>query len=346
MTPTVARMVAAKQRDLSLPIRWYSIPNLFRYEKPQRGRLREHFQLNVDIFGTELIDADIETLSVASDIMNTLGATTDLFTIKINDRKIVNDLYAAFSIKAKDAQKLSKVIDKKDKISANKFSEAVSELIGDTSEEFIEVLNSNELLVKKLGETNENIKNLINLIEQLDAAGIKNVEFTPTLMRGFDYYTGLIFEIFDTNPENPRALFGGGRYDNLLSIFGKEPLPAVGFGVGDVTMRDFLETHDLLPAARTETDIYFCKADSASSEYMNRLARSLRNVGINVATDVTDRKIAGQIKAASKKGIRFIACIGESESQSGVIKIKNIETGDEQQVDQTKVAQFLIDHRD
>lgn len=346
MTPTVARMVAARKRDLALPIRWFSIPNLFRYEKPQRGRLREHFQLNVDIFGSDSVEADIEMLSVAHSIMREFGATTEDFVIKINDRRIINSLYESFKIPKTKQQKLSQIIDKKEKIDASKFSETITDLIGKKAEEFIATLESNELLVQKIGEQNEHTQQLISFIEQLAAHGITNIEFTPTLMRGFDYYTGLIFEIFDTHEDNNRSLFGGGRYDNLLELFGEDPLPAVGFGMGDVTMRDFLETHGLLPNLPSTTDIYLCRADDTALPYLHRLARSLRRVGINVAIDVTGRKIAQQIKSASKKGVRHIACIGSKEAASGTVTLKNIETGEESAMKQTKIAQFLLDHRE
>lgn len=345
MTPTVARMVAARKRDLPLPIRWYSIPNLFRYEKPQRGRLREHFQLNVDMFGADTLEADSEIITLAIDIMKAFGATPKDYHIQINDRRIVNDLYKAFGIKKKEAAILSKVIDKKQKVSATVFEESLQEILGAQTSEFIETLESNQALIQKLGDKNEHVQQLIEFINTLDAQGITNVFFTPTLMRGFDYYTGLVFEVFDTDSKNKRSLFGGGRYDNLLSLFGEETMPAIGFGVGDVTMRDFLETHELLPQFNSSVDIALCHVDGNASNYIFRLARSLRGVGVRVAVDVTERRVPAQIKSAVKKRIPFLACIGEQEAVNGTITIKNLATEKEVSLSHTQIAQFLFDQR-
>lgn len=212
MTPTLARMVAAKRRTLKFPLRWYSIPNVFRYERPQRGRRREHWQLNCDLVGIAGIEAEVEIISLAHSIMKVFGAKDEDFEIRINSRKII----AAGLVK-------------------KNFSE---EQIRD----FTRKLDKDNLPADINFEPDEEIKKLLAMLEE---TGIKNVKFEPTLARGFDYYTGMVFEVFDTNPENRRALFGGGRYDNLLEIFGVEPVPTVGFGMGDVTIQDFLVTHNL-----------------------------------------------------------------------------------------------------
>jgi len=347
MTPTVARMVAGRQRELAYPLRWYSIPNLFRYEKPQRGRLREHYQLNVDLFGADTMESNLEMISLANDIMLAFGAKSKDFVIKINDRRIIDGLYESFKLKDSVRQKVSKVIDKKEKIEKEAFEKAIEELIGKKSKDFIETLESSDKLVKQLCADNECVNEVRDFIEKLKEVGIENVELSPTLMRGFDYYNGLIFEIFDADPKNKRSLFGGGRYNNLLSIFGKkEDMPAVGFGMGDVTIRDFLETHDLLPKLDTKIDIYLCQADKESGTYLYNLAQSLRHAGIKVAVDVTDRKVASQIKTADKKGIKYMACIGTQEREQGVVTLKNLETGNEQAISHTKIAQYLLDHRE
>ncbi len=257
MTPTVARMVAGKVHDLTFPLRWYSIPNLFRYEKPQRGRLREHWQLNVDLFGVENSDADAEIISVAYSIMKEFGAKDENFIIKINSRKLINDLYEKFELKEDERQTISKIIDKKDKISVEAFEESLEKVMGNSNKDFARVLSSSERLLESLGK-NKNADLLVELIEKLDSSGIKNIVFSPTLMRGFDYYTGVIFEMFDMAPDNNRSLFGGGRYDDLLDIFGSKKVPAVGFGWGDVTNRDFLETHGLIPKYKSSSDLYLC----------------------------------------------------------------------------------------
>ncbi len=341
MTPTVARMIAGKLREIPMPARWYSIPNLFRYENPQKGRLREHFQLNVDLFGVENIEGDTEVISVAYALMKNFGAKDQDFEIKINSRKIINDLYSLFNISAENSYKISKIIDKKEKISLEIFQESIETILGEETQDFIESLNSGKKLVEKLSEDNGNIKNLLNLIEDLSQAGVKNVVFTPTLMRGFDYYTDIVFEIFDTNPDNRRSLFGGGRYDNLLDIFGAPKVPAVGFGMGDVTLKDFLETRSLIPEYKPSADLYICRLDQKHSKEIGQIAQRLREKGVNVSVDLTAKKVGDQIKSADKQKISFVMCVGEDEIKSGEFKIKNLETGEEKTMKEEDIPEYL-----
>ncbi|MDO8728466.1 MAG: ATP phosphoribosyltransferase regulatory subunit [bacterium] len=202
MTPTLARMVAARRRNLKFPLRWYSIPNVFRYERPQRGRRREHWQLNCDLMGIAGIEAEVEIISLAHAIMKAFGAKDEDFSIQINSRKAIPEGVTMETIRK---------IDRGEEIDIN------------------------------IDETLE----IHTILEKLNRKDIQNVKFNPKIVRGFDYYTGMVFEVFDTHEDNHRSLFGGGRYDNLLEIFDVDPIPAVGFGMGDITIRDFLETHKL-----------------------------------------------------------------------------------------------------
>ena len=220
MTPTLAQMIAGKRKSLKFPLPWFSIPNLFRYERPQRGRKREHWQLNCDIMGIADLSAEVETISLAHAIMKAFGAKDKDFVIRINDRKLLNEKFGN--------EKAIKLLDRKDKMSAEEFDQKWSEV---SSEPFDPNIEPNETIKK--------------LIDGLNKKGIANVIFDTTITRGFDYYNGVVFEVFDTDPANNRSLFGGGRYDNLLEIFGVEPIPTIGFGMGDITIRDFLETHGL-----------------------------------------------------------------------------------------------------
>lgn len=344
MTPTVARMVAAKLHDLSFPLRWYSIPNLFRYEQPQKGRLREHFQLNVDLFGPETIEADVEIISIAHSIMKSFGVEDSHFIIRVNDRKIVNKLYEIFEIKEENKQKLSKIIDKKNKIAKEKFTEAVEEILEEKAEKFIKTLESDNECAKTLGENSSEIKSLIETLEILKSKGIETI-FDPTLMRGFDYYTGIVFEIFDTNSENKRALFGGGRYNDLLDIFGNQKVPAVGFGMGDVTIKDFLETRNLLPKYVSSCDLYICRLDEKFAKETDLIADRLRKNGLNVSIDLSGKKIGDQIKIADKQKIPFIVCVGDDEIKTGQFKIKNIVTGKETVLKEEEIAKFIKENK-
>ncbi len=341
MTPTLARMIAGKVNELSLPLRWYSIPNLFRYEKPQRGRLREHWQLNVDLFGVDSVRADIEVISLAYKIMKNFGAKDDDFVIKINDRNIINALYLKYDLDEEKSYRVSKIIDKKNKIPENAFADALKELVGEKAGEFIALLHHNDELLSSFEQKDKISRDLLDLIEGLESSGIKNVSFEPTLMRGFDYYTGIVFEIYDTSPENSRSIFGGGRYNDLLDIFGDKKVSAVGFGVGDVTTKDFLESRSLLPKYRSTTAVYIC---SLSKEYISKtteVANLLREKGVNVSVDLSGKKVGDQIKIANKQSIPYVMCIGEDEVKTEMYPLKNLESGEEKKLKVEEIAERI-----
>ena len=315
---------------------------MFRYEKPQRGRLREHFQLNVDLFGAEGNEADAEIISVAYEIMKKFGATDNDFLIKINNRKLLNDLYAYFKMTPEESQKVSKIIDKKEKISKDVFETSVKEVIGERMPDFVRILTSNEKLFDTLGKDNPNAKEIVDLIEKLESIGITNVSFEPTLMRGFDYYTGIVFEVFDTHPDNNRSVFGGGRYDDLLEIFGADKVPTIGFGAGDVTARDFLETHNLLPQYKPSAQIYICTLGTEFSDNARKLAETLRKKNIHVAIDLSSKKVGDQIKTAHRQNIPYVICIGENEVTSGMYPLKKMDTGEEKNLKANDIVASLL----
>ena len=346
MTPTVARMIAARRRDLSMPVRWYSIPNVFRYEKPQRGRLREHFQLNCDLFGLSSIDADIEIIALASSIMKNLGAKNEDFEIRISSRILLKKAFDDAGLDETQALAMQKLLDKKDKLAGETFTVEAERILGRKIED-------KELFLAIATEGTD----IQAILEALALRGVTNVKFDASIVRGFDYYTGIVFEIYDTDPENRRAIFGGGRYDGLTSLFDgqsndEKPLPAVGFGMGDVTARDFLETHGLIPAyvnpallsiAIAETDD---QADNESIKaYVGSVADKVRSHDINVVVDYSGKKIGDQIKKASKDGVAFITVIGADEASTGTLKVKNLATSDETIVDgANELALFLKDY--
>lgn len=335
MTPTVARMVARKRQELSFPLRWYSIPNLFRYEKPQRGRLREHWQLNVDIFGVDRVEADAEIIAIASEIMLAFGAKPENFSIKLNNRRLINFIFEEyFKFSSDTAYLLSKLIDKKAKLPREAFIEDLKALSPKESDEVLKLLETENLsdLPKEVQE-NSGFQELTELTKLLQEKGITNFSFDPTLVRGFDYYTGTVFEVFDTDPKNSRSLFGGGRYDDLVRIFDVESVTGVGFGMGDVTIHDYLETYDLLPQYSSQTDLYICVLNQEQSQFAEELANFLRNEEVNVAVDYTNRKIPAQIKTAEKQSIPYIICVGEDEVQTRKFKLKNLNLHEEQEVD-------------
>ncbi len=347
MTPTVARMIAGKLKEFSFPLRWYSIPNLFRYEQPQKGRMREHWQLNVDLFGVKNLNADVEVISMASAIMRNFGLKDSQFEIKINNRKIVNYiLNDLFKLSKEDAYKISKIIDKKNKISSKNFRSMVQEIVSDRSSEFVELMNSKnfEEFVSKLPKDMQLLEGIVEVnevLEKLEKLGITNAVFAQDIMRGFDYYTGIVFEVYDKGSENIRAVFGGGRYDELLAIFDKEVVPAVGFGMGDVVIRDILETYNLLPQFDSVSRLYLCVINEESLDYAQDLAQKLRENKISVTVDYSGRKIGDQIKYADKNKIPFVIIIGEDEVKTGKMKIKELFTGKETEVTEDKIAEII-----
>lgn len=326
-TPTVARMIAHRWRDLGSPIRWYSIPNVFRYERPQKGRLREHWQLNCDIFGVETIDAELEMISLAMDIITHFKMPSRYFLVRINDRQYIEEYLDGITKNTEQRKQLVRLIDKKDKI--DDFDGKVEELIG-----------------RKLELPTEPNEKIAELLKKLKDSGVENAIFDPTLMRGFDYYTGIVFEIFDTNPDNNRAVCGGGRYDNLLENYGERKMPAVGFGLGDVTYRDILETYDVLPDLPSSTDLCICIMDEKYRDKAREVAADFRKLGVNVYVNYILRRIPNQIKQVERSKIQNILFIGDEEFATGNLIVKNLKSRKEKQSKKVKsLAKFICKER-
>jgi histidyl-tRNA synthetase len=341
MTPTVSRMIAGKIQDLPFPIRWFSIPNLFRYEKPQRGRLREHWQLNVDMFGIADFWAEAEVISLAFDILKKFGAQNDDFEIRINSRPLLDDVFAKAEIETSQRQTVYRLIDKKEKMSAEDFSKAMTDLIGEKSASVLlkDLARGEDLL--SMMKNSEAAKRLMDTMAAIRQNGVSNLVFSPTVTRGFDYYTGTVFEVYDTNKENPRAIFGGGRYDNLIGAFAGQSVPAFGFGMGDVTTRDFLETHKILPTIDSTTDVYICVAPDTKMEEVYKVAERLRQVGVNTAVDITGRKLSDQFKSLDRRQIPYVLTVGSKELQENKFTIRNTYTRAEESGSMEEILDFL-----
>lgn len=314
MTPTAARMIAKKLRELSLPVRWYSIPNLFRYERMQRGRLREHWQFNCDIFGTDDIAADIEIIALAYQTFLNFGASPDMFEIRINDRVWLRDQLAAYDLNDTQMHDMLVLIDKREKI--DNFDEEAQKIAGKKVE-------------LDFATPDQNIR-LMKVISGLRSLGIENVVLSPSTVRGFDYYTGTIFEIFDTSPENNRSLAGGGRYDNLTELFGGEAITGIGFGIGDVGMRNFLETHNLLTADITAPTLAILPTDPAHNIAAIALAQQFRTAQIDTSVDFSDRKVGKKISNAADRLVSYVLILGDDEVSSARYTVKNLAEKTEQ----------------
>ncbi len=328
MTPSVARLVAQKKRELGFPLRWFSIPNCFRYERPQKGRLREFWQLNCDLFGLSGVEADIEIVRIAYDIMKEFGAKDSDFQIKISSRKLLNALFSDwYELDEDKAKALQRLIDRKSKMPSEEFYTSAEHIVGEP----FSFLNFSDAVGAEKDELNaalaiptirEAKEELDQVISTLKSFGLSNVVYDETLVRGFDYYTGTVFEVFDLDPENPRALYGGGRYDDLLSLFGDEKVPAVGFGAGDATMQNFLESRGLLPKYQSSADIMICVMEESARAYADEVANTERAAGKNVAINYSYKSVGDQIKAANKLSIPNIIIIGSKEAESKTYEVK------------------------
>ena len=330
MTPTVSRMVAARRQELAYPLRWYSIPNLWRYERPQRGRLREHWQLNVDMFGVPGLEAEHELILVADGILQKFGAKRDSYTIKLNSRKLMNHVFDAYlQLNEARAHDAAKLIDRMLKMESDKFAEGLQEIIQnhEIATKLLELLEVKTIQdLPAILQKHPSVVELERLQKLLQESGITNAVFDITLMRGFDYYTDIVFEVFDTHPENNRSMFGGGRYDGLVGLFGVEPVPTVGFGMGDVTLQNFLETHNLQPADKHESDAYVVLVGDVYRAAQPVLAQ-LRQKGLNLTVDTSGRKPDKQTKTNDKKGLNKVLFVGEKELEDGSFTLKDLETG-------------------
>lgn len=352
MTPSVSRMVAARRQELAYPLRWYSIPNLWRYERPQRGRLREHWQLNVDIFGEADLKAEREIINAADAIMQAFGAKRDQYTIKLNSRVLMNALIHDYlGLSEVQAATFTKLLDRLHKMDHVEFV-AQAEALLTPSQRDTGVNNKlrDLLKTKTLDQLPHNPKtldstnNLNVLLMWLKEDGISNVEFDITLMRGFDYYTDVVFEVFDNHPENNRSMFGGGRYDGLVGLFGVEPVPTVGFGMGDVTLQNFLQGHNLLPKLKTETDLYVGLIGDVYAP-AQKVVKELREMGVKAAADMGGNKADKQIKAALKNGINYILFIGEKELTDQQFTLKDLSTGKEEKHSLQRIVSIVKDYR-
>lgn len=324
MTPTVARMVAARKRDLAFPLRWYSIQNMFRYDRPQKGRLREHWQLNADLFGVSSLEADMEIIGIAHGILTAFGAKEGDFEIRINDRGALISTLDAAGLAEDERTHFISLLDKKEKISEVEFASQGEALIG--KERFSRFLEEQQALESASNTPSHALK---AALESLAGYPIRNIRIDRSMVRGFTYYTGMVFEVFDTDPSNRRSLFGGGRYDRLIEELSGDAVPAVGFGMGDVTLRDFLDTRGLIPKFVSPTKVMLCLTEMSMFAHAVELTNMLRQGGVNTAIDLSGRKVGDQIKGASKKGVRYVIVIGPEEKESGTYSLKRLEDGHE-----------------
>lgn len=352
MTPSISRMVAARRQELAYPARLYSIANFMRYERPQRGREREFWQLNVDVFGAEGPTPEAEIVQLGVETMRAFGAKDELYLVKLNNRRLIDAMMQEYlGLDTVQAQLMIKLFDRKNKISNEDFRDQAIDILGEEKRDEGLSKIAKLILTKNIDDLpesvlkNEAAQELRDVMKMLEARGITNAVFDVTLMRGFDYYTGTVFEFFDTHPDNNRSLFGGGRYDGLVGLFGAEPLSAVGFAPGLTMTELFLESHRLLPELRSTTEVYMAVLGEGAQAPAQEIVTKLRSENVRVEVDITGRKLDKQIKTAIKKDITYLMFVGEEDIKNESYNFKDTKTGNEEKLGIERIITRVKDHR-
>ena len=311
MTPTVARMVAARANALRKPVRWFSMPQLFRYERQQKGRLREHYQLNVDIFGAADVAADAELVACAVDIMRAFGLTSSDVVARVSDRRILQAYLEALGVPADSVAVVYGVIDKLERqpaaVSGEKLealgvpASAVERIVTIADVGFDEV--ASRLASSAAAKTVEEFGAFLRYVPTLLGGDASWLRMDLSIVRGLAYYTGIVFELFDRSGEF-RAICGGGRYDTLLQSLGGADLPALGFGMGDVVLGELLRSKGLMSATESRADYWVAGADDVPLERIMREAARLRAEGHSVEFALREQTLSKQKKAAQASGAK------------------------------------------
>lgn len=333
MTPSLARIIAAKRKELKLPLRLFNIGRFYRYERPQRGRTREFFQLNIDILGVGERSSEVEIIQFIMSVMEELKAPKETYELRISSRYLLDYLYnEILGISEDEKSNVTKAMDIFPKIEKEAFEEYLSEigLGGDQIQQLQEFVTWDLSDLERIKEDSKGAEELLKLFSMLEKLGISNVKFCPYIVRGLDYYTGTVMEMFDIGGDkNPRALFGGGRYDNLLEIFGQNKVPAFGLGWGDVTTLDYLRTYNLLPKYHSNTELFITLMEKDYLEESFKIASLLRKKGINVEVQLEEVKLSKQLNYANKKAIPWVLILGEEELQENKVLLKNMKTSEQ-----------------
>jgi len=336
LTPTLARMVAARQPQLTFPLRWWSFGPFWRYERPQKGRTREFFQWNIDMIGDDSPEADAELIAIAASFLKGVGLKPDEVQILVNNRELMDVQLAALDVAPEKRADVFNFIDRKDKMSKEKWFAYAADLgLTQTQIDGIVALIQN----KDLWQQSES---LVRMFDALESYGITEyVQFAPHIIRGLVYYTGTVFEAWDTAGEH-RAIFGGGRYDNLVGDMGGEPVGGVGFAVGDLIISLILQELDRLPEfGNTPAPVFFTLFDDKLLKTSLALAADLRQAGIRVTTQLAADKLGKQFKYADRIGAKLALVLGPDEAEAKTISVKDLRTGDQVTVAQSELVEKI-----
>ncbi|WP_255195145.1 histidine--tRNA ligase [Halorarius litoreus] len=337
LTPTVARMVVAKQQAMSKPIKWFSTRPFWRYEQVQQGRYREFYQTNIDIFGSSDPRADAEMLALGAELLTDLGLTADDFEFRVSHRDILGALFRSFDADV-DVREAIRAVDKSAKIETNEYHDLLygAGLSYDQAAEFDELVSATtedslDDLVDFAGsdEADAAVSNLQAVLSAVDDFGVSEFcSLSLETARGFDYYTGVVFECFDSTGEVSRSVFGGGRYDDLIEDFGGQPTPAVGFATGYATFPLLLQRAGVYPEEAISTDYYVLQVGDTEAEAA-QVANELRALGHVVETDVSGRSFGAQMGYADSINAETVVIVGEQDLANGEVTLKDMESGDQ-----------------
>jgi histidyl-tRNA synthetase len=331
MTPTLARMVAARANGLRKPIRWFSIPQLFRYERQQRGRLREHFQLNCDLIGESGPLADAEIIALAVDVMRAFGLGPGDVRVRLSDRRVLSALLTAGGVRDDQLSDAFQAIDKAERVSRDDLASQLNGagLSGRAIERVFEVsaLRGWPALEAALAGSSEGEAAAVPFRRTLEVLGHMGlgefVDVDLTIVRGLAYYTGTVFELFDAG-RSLRAICGGGRYDTLLASLGGADLPALGFGMGDVVLAELLKDRARAPEAPAALDVFVAGVTADDLPDVLAMAHELRDSGLRVEFAFGDQTLGRQLKLADARGARWAVVVGPDERKAGTVVVKDL----------------------
>ena len=337
LTPSLARMIAAKQGELTFPLRWWSFGPFWRYEQPQKGRSREFFQWNIDMLGVNSPEADAELIAVAATFLRSVGLNSEQAAIYVNNRRLMDSEFDALGIVQEKRMDVSNLVDRRTKMEPAKWDSYALELgLTDSQLNGLKEILGNFELWKKSDE-------LVRLFAALEALGVKDyVKFDPNIMRGLLYYTGTVFEAFDTSGSLKRAILGGGRYDNLLADVGGQPLSGVGFAMGDVVIGIILQEKGLLPEfVPSPAPVLVTVFEESLLRESYSLAAELRQAGLNVLCFPEPAKLQKQFKFADKMKAKVAVTVGPDEAANAQVAIKNLTNGEQVTVKREAAAESI-----
>lgn len=340
-TPSTVRMVTSR-KDLPKPLRWYSFPKVWRYEEPQAGRYREHYQFNADIFGSDSPEADAEVIALASSILDALGLS-NVYEIRINSRKIMEEIIGG--ITSSDPFSIFSIIDRYHKISRDDFTDQLrSAGVGEDGVSMIVDLCSGTLGIDEIekitGRGSDEITRMGLVKDLLGSYGVRNVRYDFSIVRGLSYYTGIVFEAYDRSGQF-RAILGGGRYDNLASLMSGDSVPAVGFGMGDAVISLLLRRENV-QIPRQRKSVYMCRVGKVNSGTLNEYSRKLRDVGIDVTVEIMERGLSSQLKYASAINADYALIFGERDLEKGNVTLRDMRTGEQETVSLDSIVDHVV----